>query len=81
MQEHRTRDVTRDLIVRVLRQSHRPMTRTELARALNRKKTPHLIDMIEDLVAEGVLLRDTTTFHNGVSGYVYHVAPEADNGT
>lgn len=71
MQEHRPLSETRELIVRSLIEAERPLTRTEIARALARKKSPHLIDIIDNLVDEQILDRGVKTFHNGVQGYVY----------
>lgn len=71
MQEHRTRDDTRRLILKAVADSAQPLTRTQIARAIERKKSPHLIDLIEELVQEGRLYCEIKTFHNGVKGYVY----------
>lgn len=73
-QEHRPIDDTRDMILRIVARSQTPMTRTQIARALNRKKTPHLINLIESMVQEGLLSVQIKTFHNGVKGYVYTLA-------
>ena len=70
-QEHRPREATEQLIVGVITQSSGPLTRTQIARALKRKKTPHLISIIDDMVASGLLERQVFVFHNGVQGYVY----------
>lgn len=70
-QEHRPRDEARALIFDVVAESPRPLTRTEIARAIRREKTPHLITMIEELVDEGVFQRWTKLYPNGVEGYVY----------
>lgn len=68
---HRTRDDTRSLIIDVVTRSNRPLTRTQIARAIGRKKSPNLIDILNDLVKENVLSCGVKTFHNGVEGYVY----------
>jgi len=73
-QEHRPRDETRNLILEALAQADDPLTRTEIARALHRRKSPHLIAMIDELVDDGLIVRDVVTFHNGVQGYVYALA-------
>jgi predicted transcriptional regulator len=70
-QAHRPREETRRMIIEILRQRDTPLTRTEIARALQRGKTPHLSALVDDLVAEGTLQRAVRTFHNGVQGYVY----------
>lgn len=73
-QDHRPRSETRQLMIDIVRRSERPLTRTEIVSRLNRKKTPHLINMMDKLVDEGVFIRTVHTFHNGVTGYVYSVA-------
>lgn len=73
-QDHRPRSETRQLMIDIVAQSERPLTRTEIVNRLNRKKTPHLIDMMDALVDEGVFHRSLHTFHNGVTGYRYSVA-------
>lgn len=70
-QEHRPRDETRRMIVQVVTRSPSPMTRTQIARALKRRKTPHLNTLIDELVDEGYLIRAVVTFNNGVQGFVY----------
>lgn len=72
-QEHRPRHETRKLIFEAVRDSQEPPTRTQIARALNRTKTPHLIAMIDEMVDEGILTRSVRVFNNGVQGYVYSV--------
>ena len=73
-QDHRPRSETRQLMIDIVVRSERPLTRTEIVNRLNRKKTPHLITMMDVLVDEGVFQRNIHTFNNGVTGYVYSVA-------
>lgn len=77
-QEHRPRDETLALILEAVAQHDGPITRTQIARALERTKTPHLIDMIEALVASKQLIRHVKVFGNGVQGYTYQIAPDED---
>jgi len=72
-QEHRPRHETRKMIFEAVRDSAEPPTRTQIARALNRTKTPHLVGMIDEMVDEGILKRSVRVFNNGVQGYVYTV--------
>ncbi len=75
MQDHRPRDETLNLILTAIADyDEGGMTRTQIARALQRAKTPHLIDLIESLVNDGYLARRVKIFGNGVEGYVYHLA-------
>ncbi|MCS6835790.1 MAG: winged helix DNA-binding protein [Anaerolineae bacterium] len=72
-QHHRTQDETIRLILHVVSQSQEPMTRAAICAAIGRHKTPHLIALIDGLVAAGYLHRSVKTFHNGVQGYVYQM--------
>lgn len=75
-QEHRPYNKTRFTIIQAMLTSENPLTRTQIAQLLNRKKTPHLINILNNLVDEGILIRDVKTFHNGVQGYTYHLNPD-----
>lgn len=79
MQEHRERDQTRKLIVEVIQSHGRPLTRTQISRALNRKKSPHLITLIDEMAQENLLTKQIVTFHNGVTGYVYSLPHLAES--
>lgn len=70
-QDHRPLRETRQLMIDIVAQSERPLTRTEIVNRLNRKKTPHLINMMDELVETGVFQRSIVTFNNGVTGFVY----------
>lgn len=71
LHEYRNREDTQQVIVHAVAAADGGLTRTEIARALNRKKTPFLNKLIDELVAGGVLRRGVRTFHNGVQGYEY----------
>ena len=64
------------MMIDIVAQSERPLTRTEIVNRLNRKKTPHLINMMDELVDRGVFRRSIVTFNNGVTGYVYTMSPQ-----
>lgn len=73
-QDHRPRSETRQMMIDIVAKSEKPLTRSEIVNRLKRKKTPHLINMMNSLVEEGVFLRSMVTFNNGVTGYVYSIA-------
>lgn len=75
MQEHRQKSETCLLIIDALMQTP-DMTRTQIARAINRKKSPHLTTVLNQMVEDGILQFHITQFHNGVSGYVYSLTEE-----
>ena len=74
-QDHRPLSETRQMMIDIVAQSEAPLTRTEIVNRLNRKKTPHLINMMDDLVEHGIFQRSIHTFNNGVTGYVYTLSP------
>lgn len=73
MESRRNRSISQtvEAIYEVVKHSPTPMTRLEIARAIGRHKTPHLIVVIEEMVQKGWLTRTSSTFHNGVVMYVY----------
>lgn len=73
-QDHRPRSETRQMMIEIVAKSEKPLTRTEIVNRLKRKKTPHLISMMNSLVEEGIFVRSMVTFNNGVTGYVYSIA-------
>lgn len=52
------------------------LTRLEIARILGRKKTPHLIELIEHLVQIGVLIRHNEPMPNGKPCYFYALSDD-----
>ncbi|MCY4072021.1 MAG: hypothetical protein OXG60_12055 [Chloroflexi bacterium] len=73
-QDHRPRSETRQLMIEVVAKSEKPLTRSEIANRVQRKKTPHLVNMMDSLVEEGIFVRSIITFNNGVTGYIYSIA-------
>jgi len=73
-QDHRPRSKTRQLMIDIVAGSEHPLSRTEIVNQLNRKKTPHLIDMMEALADAGVFQKDLVIFNNRVTGYKYSMA-------
>jgi hypothetical protein len=70
-QDHRARDEARQMILKAVTEAQSGLTRTQIANVIERTKTPHLIDLIEELVEEGYLVRHVKVFGNGVEGYIY----------
>ncbi len=68
----RSRGETMDLIIESLQQQG-PMTRTQIARQIGRKKTPWLIGICEDLVSVGLIRRGYMTLPNGLTAILYGV--------
>jgi hypothetical protein len=73
-QEHRPRDEAREMILRIVAASEHGLSRSQIAKLIERAKTPHLIELIEELVAEGLLVRHLKIYANGVEGYIYSIS-------
>jgi hypothetical protein len=73
-QDHRPRDEARELILNAVSGSTNGLSRSQIAKLIERAKTPHLIELIEELVNEGLLSRHIKIYANGVEGYVYSIA-------
>lgn len=71
-QQHRSRADTEVLILEALRTAGRPLTRLDIARAAQRAKTPHFIQILETLVSDGLVARRQTLWR-GVVMYLYEV--------
>jgi hypothetical protein len=76
MQRNRSVESTVLAIYEVVKASPAPMTRLEICRAIQRQKTPHLIDIIEEMTRKRWLIRTQDTFHNGVIVYLYSAAAQ-----
>lgn len=72
-QEHRPRAEMRALVLQVLAISRRPLSRSEIARAIGRQKAPHISAFLDELVEEGVLERSVKVYHTKARGYVYRL--------
>jgi len=59
------------MILEAIASQDKPLTRTQIARVLNRKKSPNLIAILDEMIADGLLTWNIVTFHNGVQGYAY----------
>ncbi|MBC8098127.1 MAG: hypothetical protein H7Y11_01675 [Armatimonadetes bacterium] len=68
---NRSPEATTIAIYDAVRAAPVPLTRLEIARAIQRRKTPHLIVLIESLVQQGWLHRTQSAYHNGVVVYLY----------
>lgn len=67
---------TRREIIDLIYDSPQSLTRLMICRILGRAKSPHMIDLIEQLVAEGVITRGCSMSANGVPIYWYCVPAE-----
>ncbi len=72
-QQHRSRAEARDLILQVLEKSDRPLSLTEIARAINRSKSPYFLHTIAEMVALGLLREYESSYRHFVM-FVYEVA-------
>lgn len=51
--------------------AYHEQTRLQIARTLGRAKTPHLVALIEGMVADGLLVCRTDTMPNGIMCFYY----------
>lgn len=70
-QQHRDREQMRALIVELLSASTGALSRTEIARAIQRQKSLNVNSLLEEMVQDGRLERGIRTYRNGVQGYEY----------
>jgi hypothetical protein len=70
-QEKRAVGDTRREIIDMIYDSPQPLTRLMICRILGRKKSPHLIALIEQLVTENVIARGCSIGAGGVVVYWY----------
>lgn len=70
-QAHRGRADSDRQIMEQLYMSNRPMTRLEILKSLDRAKSPHLIAMLEQMVADGLIVRHEQRQRNGMTIYFY----------
>jgi predicted transcriptional regulator len=71
MDRSRSRDESRQMVLATLTEAAHPLSRTQLAYALDRQKTPHFIRLLDEMVEDGLLTREIRTLSNGVRGYYY----------
>lgn len=62
---------TMKLIVQTVKDSPQPMTRLQIARALERSKTPHLVALIVELAESGAIVEHVRGLENGMLEYRY----------
>lgn len=62
-----------DAVYRAVLGAASPLTRLEIARAIGRKKSPHIVEMIEGLSAGGYLSKIESTDKFGRPAYRYGV--------
>lgn len=55
--KHRSLEDTQTLIKSVLAEAQKPMNRTEIFRAMDRKNSPHMRKIIDDMVEAGELVK------------------------
>lgn len=53
--------------------AYQELTRLQIARTLGRAKTPHLVNLVEDMVRAGLLACRSDTMPNGIVCFFYQV--------
>jgi predicted transcriptional regulator len=74
MSKYRTPEETEFAIIWALRTAEAPMSRSDIAKSIGRRKTPHLIDIIEGLVERGVIVTSEGEMPNGMPIFYYSLA-------
>lgn len=62
---------TRNMIVEIVTKAARPLTRLQIAKALERSKSPWLISLIIELADKGQIFEHVSTLKNGMLEYRY----------
>lgn len=73
LQEKRPRYETCRAICDALAAADRPLSRLEICRAIGRKKTPHLRQLIDEMAQHGILQRAMVQHWNTELHYVYEL--------
>lgn len=63
-------DIKRDML-KAVREHGGFMSRAEIAKAISKKKTPHLVNNLEQLVEMGYLARSNSYWRNGCIMFYY----------
>jgi len=73
--QERRNPTTADDIIRAMKREHEQgtpsLTRKDIAALVERKVTPRLITLIEELHERGTLQKGVAVWPNGVQGFVY----------
>jgi hypothetical protein len=70
---YRSKQQTRDAVLKVLTDSDRPLTRKEISEAIDRVKGKQIIQVIEDCVAEGLISRTVVKLYEHLDAYAYFI--------
>lgn len=68
-----------DAVYSAVCRAGRPMTRLEICKAIGRKKSPHIIEMIEDLTRGGWLVKSASVTRRKSPVFVYELGRLAPN--
>ena len=68
-----------DQIYSAVWHSEEPMTRRDICTAIKRKKSPHILDMIEHLATNGYFEKTVINDPQWGSAYVYSATNKSDN--
>ena len=70
-QKNRKRDERKRQIFDVIMEAEKPLSRREICEAIGLKKSPHITDIIEELVTERHVIKLQDMMPNGSIIYVY----------
>jgi predicted transcriptional regulator len=76
---YRSNEDTRALAVHLLLHANKPLSRSEICKGLKRSKSPMIVNLLEELVADGILKRYCEVRPNGVPMYFYSIGVRLDD--
>lgn len=68
-----------DAVYTAVCRAGRPLSRLEICQAIGRKKSPHIIAMIESLTADGWLVKSASVTNKKAPVFVYSLGRLASN--
>lgn len=68
-----------DRVYLIVSTADEPLRRLEICKLLGKKKSPHIIEMIEHLVDTGYFRKEVVTDAQWGRGYAYSLAPDRGN--
>lgn len=69
-----------NMVYCAVKSSSAPLTRLEICRSIGRKKSPHILQIIEELASGGWLTKTATTDKHGRHAFVYSIGRNVDTG-
>jgi len=75
---HYTQQELCDAIYSVVKEAKKPLSRLDIVRAIGRKKSPHIVNMIEHLTTSGYFIRRMEQTKFGTPVLVYELTEKSE---